>query len=55
MNKTFLAILSLAALTSGTFAFADQRDEQQAKLAPPKPSLSPKKRAARVPTILNST
>ena len=30
MNKTFLATLSLAVLTSGTFAFADQRDEQQA-------------------------
>lgn len=30
MNKTFLATLSLAVLTSGTFALADQRGEQQA-------------------------
>ena len=30
MNKTFLTTLSLAVLTSVTFAFADQRDEQQA-------------------------
>ena len=58
-QKPSSATLSLAVLTSGTFAFADQRDEQQAlaqsKISATEAVAIAEKQAARAPTILNST